>query len=65
MDAMTERFDLDAHFARIAYDGGRQPTPETLRALQLRHTQAIAFEDLDPLLRRPVAALNRLITPSA
>jgi N-hydroxyarylamine O-acetyltransferase len=51
---VTDTIDLDAYFARIGYDGDRRPTLETLRALQLRHTQAIAFENLDPLLRRPV-----------
>ncbi|MGH6929009.1 MAG: arylamine N-acetyltransferase family protein [Dongiaceae bacterium] len=51
---MTETFDLDTYAARIGYDGAQRPTLETLRAVQLRHTQAIAFENLDPLLRRPV-----------
>ncbi len=46
--------DLDAYFARIGYDGPRQPTLETLRALHLLQPQAIAFENLDPLLKRPV-----------
>jgi N-hydroxyarylamine O-acetyltransferase len=54
MSATTERFDLDGYCARVGYDGARRPTLETLQALQLRHTQAIAFENLDPLLRRPV-----------
>ena len=46
--------DLDGYFARIGYRGTRAPTLETLRALHLRHTLAIAFENLDPFLRRPV-----------
>jgi N-hydroxyarylamine O-acetyltransferase len=54
MDAATPTFDLDAYCARIGYDGARRPTLETLQAVQLRHTQAIAFENLDPLLRWPV-----------
>lgn len=46
--------DLDAYFQRIGYDGPRKPTLETLRALHLLQPQAIAFENLDPLLKRPV-----------
>ena len=45
-------FDLSAYFTRIGYGGPRAPTLETLRALQLLHPQAIAFENLDPLLGR-------------
>lgn len=47
-------FDLSAYFARIGYDGPRTATLETLRAIQLLHPQAIAFENLDPLLGLPV-----------
>lgn len=46
--------DLDAYFKRIGYDGPREATFETLRALHTLHPQAIAFENLDPLLGRPV-----------
>jgi N-hydroxyarylamine O-acetyltransferase len=53
-DAMSDSIDLDAYFARIGFAGERRPTLETLRALQLRHAQSIAFENLDPLLGRPV-----------
>jgi N-hydroxyarylamine O-acetyltransferase len=47
-------FDLDAYFERIRYLGGRAPTLDTLTAIHARHTEAIAFENLDPLMRRPV-----------
>jgi N-hydroxyarylamine O-acetyltransferase len=47
-------FDLSAYFDRIGYDGTRAPTLETLRAIQLLHPQAIAFENLNPLLTLPV-----------
>jgi len=50
----TNSIDLDAYFQRIGYTGARAPTLETLRGLHLAHAQAIAFENLDPLLRRPV-----------
>ncbi|HET7133066.1 MAG TPA: arylamine N-acetyltransferase [Gammaproteobacteria bacterium] len=46
--------DLDAYFHRIGYSGSREPTLHTLRALHLRHPLAIPFENLDPLLDRPV-----------
>lgn len=46
--------DLDAYFRRIGYAGAREPTLDTLAALHLCHAQSIAFENLDPLLGRPV-----------
>lgn len=46
--------DLDAYFRRIGYPGPRSATLETLRELHRLHPQAIAFENLDPLLKRPV-----------
>ena len=46
--------DLDAYCRRVGYDGPRTATLETLRALHLLQPQAIAFENLDPLLGRPV-----------
>lgn len=46
--------DLDAYFLRIGYGGKRTPTLETLRAVTLLHPQAIAFENLNSLMRWPV-----------
>lgn len=46
--------DLDAYFRRVGYDGPRTATLGTLRALHLLQPQAMAFENLDPLLKRPV-----------
>jgi N-hydroxyarylamine O-acetyltransferase len=46
--------DLDAYFQRIGYTGARTPTLDTLRILHLRHTEAIPFENLNPLLKWPV-----------
>jgi N-hydroxyarylamine O-acetyltransferase len=51
---MSGTFDLDVYCARIGYDGPRTPTLDTLRAIQLLHPQAIAFENLNPLLGIPV-----------
>lgn len=55
----TAAFDLDAYLARIAFDpgsrpSGRPPDLATLQQLALLHPCAIAFENLNPLLRRPV-----------
>lgn len=47
-------FDLDAYFARIGFAGDRAPTLDTLRAVHERHAEAIAFENLNPLLGWPV-----------
>ncbi|MGH7212548.1 MAG: arylamine N-acetyltransferase family protein, partial [Acetobacteraceae bacterium] len=44
--------DVDAYFRRIGYSGDRTHSLETLRAIHLRHAEAIAFENLDPLMRR-------------
>ncbi len=46
--------DLDAYFARIGYRGPREPTLDVLRDLHRLHPQAIAFENLDSFLARPV-----------
>lgn len=48
-------FDLDSYLARIGYAGDRSPTMATLRAIASRHPAAIPFENLDALLRRPIA----------
>lgn len=48
-------FDLDAYLARLGHDGPRAPTLDTLRAVHRLHPQAIPFENLDPLLRRPTS----------
>jgi Arylamine N-acetyltransferase len=47
--------DLAAYFRRIGHDGPAAPTLETLQQLALRHPGRIPFENLDPLLGRPVA----------
>ena len=46
--------DLDAYFKRIGYDGPRDNSLATLRRLHELHPQSIPFENLDPLLGRPV-----------
>lgn len=52
---MADSVDIGAYFKRIGYTGSRAPTLETLAGIHLRHPQAIAFENLDPLLKRPIS----------
>lgn len=54
MSLAEPSFDLDAYLARVGYDGSRNATLDTLRELHRLHPQAVAFENLDPFLRRPV-----------
>lgn len=51
---MQTAIDLDAYFRRIGYTGERTTSIATLAAMQARHTRAIAFENLNPFLKRPV-----------
>ena len=46
--------ELRSYFARIDYEGDAAPTLETLQALHRLHPSTIAFENLDPLLKKPV-----------
>jgi N-hydroxyarylamine O-acetyltransferase len=48
---MPDALDLARYFERIGYAGPARPDLETLRQLHLRHAQAIAFENLSPLMR--------------
>lgn len=47
--------DLNAYQARIGHAGPLRADLATLRELHRLHPQAIAFENLDPLLRRPMS----------
>ncbi|MGF6881140.1 N-hydroxyarylamine O-acetyltransferase [Nocardia sp. GAS34] len=49
-----DALDLEAYLALIGFRGERGPTVETLRALQFAHTTSIPFENLEPVLGRPV-----------
>ena len=51
---------LDTYFRRIGYGGATRPGLALLESLHLLHPGAIPFENLDPLLNRPVD-----ITPDA
>lgn len=50
----ARQVDLDAYFARIGYDGPREPTLAVLRSLHALHPDAIVFEAIDVLLGRGV-----------
>ena len=45
---------IDAYLARIGYDGSRDATAETLRALHERHLLSVPFENLDIHWKRPI-----------
>jgi N-hydroxyarylamine O-acetyltransferase len=51
---MHNDFDLDAYLERIRYSGPTAARLETLCEIHRLHPQAIAFENLNPLLRWPV-----------
>ena len=53
--AAATMVDLDAYFARIGYDGPREPTLDVLAAIARQHPNAIPFENLDVLLGRGVS----------
>jgi len=48
------QIDLDAYFARIGYEGGREPTLENLTAIQFAHAISIPFENLSILFGKGV-----------
>jgi N-hydroxyarylamine O-acetyltransferase len=53
--AASVSVDLDAYFARIGYDGPREPTLDVLRAIHQKHPDAIPFENIDVLLGKPIS----------
>jgi arylamine N-acetyltransferase len=50
--------DLAAYFERIDYHGAADPTLDVLQDLVTAHTRNIPFENLDPLLGRPIDDLS-------
>ena len=51
---MTDVLDLDRYFERIGFRGNAAPDLATLTAIHAAHVNAIPFEGINPLLRRPV-----------
>ncbi|MCV7427051.1 arylamine N-acetyltransferase family protein [Mycobacterium montefiorense] len=50
--------DVTAYFERINYRGAVEPTLDVLQGLMTAHTQAIPFENLDPMMGVPVDDLG-------
>lgn len=50
--------DITAYLARINYQGPVEPTLDTLHALHAAHNRSIPFENLDPVLGKPVVDLG-------
>ena len=46
--------DIAAYLRRINYQGGLDPTAETLRQLQIAHLRAVPFENLAIHARQPI-----------
>lgn len=46
--------DIGQYLQRLGYQGPREPTLETLRALHLRHLESVPFENLDIHAQRPI-----------
>src|SRR5260221_10485109 len=51
---MSDAFDLDAYLTRIGFTGAPQADLATLTSIHALQPAAIPFENLDPLLGRPV-----------
>jgi N-hydroxyarylamine O-acetyltransferase len=51
---VSDEVHLDAYLKRINYSGSIAPTLETLEMVHRLHPAAIPFENLDPLMGRPV-----------
>jgi len=51
---VSDEAQLDAYLRRINYAGSIAPTLQTLEMIHRLHPQAIAFENLDPLMELPV-----------
>jgi N-hydroxyarylamine O-acetyltransferase len=51
---VSDEANLDAYLRRINYAGSIAPTLDTLQAIHRLHVNAIPFENLDPLMERPV-----------
>jgi N-hydroxyarylamine O-acetyltransferase len=51
---MVKEENVGRYFQRIGYGGDGRPSLAALKAMQARHTEAMAFENIDPLLGRPV-----------
>lgn len=58
--------DVNAYLNRIGYEGPRDPSPETLRNLQVAHLRTVPFENLsihshEPILLDDVALFEKVV----
>jgi len=53
---------LESYFARIGYSGAKSATLQTLRELHALHPATIPFENLDVLLKRPIALAPKAVS---
>ena len=58
--------DIDAYLKRINYDGPREVSAETLRALQVAHLMSVPFENLsihsgEPIVLDEEALFTKII----
>jgi N-hydroxyarylamine O-acetyltransferase len=51
---MSEKINLNAYFERVGFSGSIAPTLATLEVIHALHPPAIPFENLDPVMGRPV-----------
>jgi N-hydroxyarylamine O-acetyltransferase len=51
---MSQKVNVNAYFERIGFAGSIAPTLATLEAIHGLHSAAIPFENLDPVMGRPV-----------
>jgi N-hydroxyarylamine O-acetyltransferase len=51
---MAKAIDVEAYLRRMEYDGGREPSAATLRALHRQHLFTVPFENLDIPLGAPI-----------
>lgn len=51
---MSDDANIDAYFERIGFSGSIAPNLKTLEQLHALHPAAIAFENLDPIMKSPV-----------
>ena len=54
MNPRHENMHIEAYLKRINYEGPLEPTPETLRALQMAHLFAVPFENLSIHAAEPI-----------
>jgi len=49
-----DHLDVEAYLRRINYQGPKDPSPETLRALHVAHLRSVPFENLSIHAREPI-----------